>query len=298
VRSQPERLENARPELPPALARIVHKMLAKDPAERFQGPRELLRELRELVKEGDEFQWPADLDEFDTVEMASLATRGEATQRLQTLMSVESRSSKKYQWIGYIAAPILAALLLGGGVSWALREPYLLNVPSSKVPQIPKFETAQLQFEYAARMDPRIESWKAVIDNFKNDQRYTPQAKRELAKSYLQSDSKAYRAQAMRLFTELADQSSDIEKENRAFGVAGQSIVYSLENKPEESAQKLAEFFKIAGNWDSGQASRFIGPDMAQTLGHVVQRNRKAIGDAKANELENWLQQHFADEAE
>ncbi len=34
VRSQPERLENMRPDLPPALCRIIHKMLAKDPAER------------------------------------------------------------------------------------------------------------------------------------------------------------------------------------------------------------------------------------------------------------------------
>ncbi|HEY2826688.1 MAG TPA: serine/threonine-protein kinase, partial [Pirellulales bacterium] len=41
VRTQPERLENLRPDLPPALCRIIHKMLAKDPAQRQQGPREL-----------------------------------------------------------------------------------------------------------------------------------------------------------------------------------------------------------------------------------------------------------------
>src|SRR6478609_9137506 len=33
VRTQPERLENLRPDLPPALSRIVHNMLSKDPAE-------------------------------------------------------------------------------------------------------------------------------------------------------------------------------------------------------------------------------------------------------------------------
>ena len=46
LKSQPERLEQLRPDLPPALCRIVHKMLAKDPAQRYASPRELLQELR------------------------------------------------------------------------------------------------------------------------------------------------------------------------------------------------------------------------------------------------------------
>ncbi|HEY2760492.1 MAG TPA: serine/threonine-protein kinase, partial [Pirellulales bacterium] len=35
VRTQPERLENLRSDIPPALSRVVHKMLSKDPAERY-----------------------------------------------------------------------------------------------------------------------------------------------------------------------------------------------------------------------------------------------------------------------
>src|SRR5262245_20997804 len=48
VRTQPERLETRRSDLPPALCRIVHKMLAKDPKDRYQSPKDLLHELRSI----------------------------------------------------------------------------------------------------------------------------------------------------------------------------------------------------------------------------------------------------------
>ena len=45
VKSQPAALETQRPDLPPALCRVVHQMLAKDPDQRWGSCRELLREL-------------------------------------------------------------------------------------------------------------------------------------------------------------------------------------------------------------------------------------------------------------
>ena len=44
LKKEPRSLQTLRPDLPPALCRIVHKMLVKDPAGRWQSPRELLRE--------------------------------------------------------------------------------------------------------------------------------------------------------------------------------------------------------------------------------------------------------------
>ncbi len=46
LKSQPERLENLRPDLPTALCRIVHKMLEKDASHRYNSARELLKDLR------------------------------------------------------------------------------------------------------------------------------------------------------------------------------------------------------------------------------------------------------------
>ena len=45
VKSQPPALETLRPDLPPALCRVVHQMLAKEPDRRWSSCRELLREL-------------------------------------------------------------------------------------------------------------------------------------------------------------------------------------------------------------------------------------------------------------
>ncbi|HYT91891.1 MAG TPA: hypothetical protein VEL76_24470, partial [Gemmataceae bacterium] len=45
VREEPAPLETLRPGLPPAVCAIVHKMLAKDPGERYASARELLKDL-------------------------------------------------------------------------------------------------------------------------------------------------------------------------------------------------------------------------------------------------------------
>src|SRR4051812_4331359 len=51
VRSDPAPLSGIRPDLPAGLCAVVHKMLAKDPAQRYQTGRELLRDIG-LLREG------------------------------------------------------------------------------------------------------------------------------------------------------------------------------------------------------------------------------------------------------
>jgi serine/threonine-protein kinase len=48
VRTEPESLTQLRPDLPEALCAMVHKMLAKEPASRYQTARELLRDIARL----------------------------------------------------------------------------------------------------------------------------------------------------------------------------------------------------------------------------------------------------------
>ena len=75
LKTQPERLENRRPDLPPGFCRIVHKMLAKDPKDRYADARELLRDLRALEIEGLSSDWPTELDERNTTEAAASGNR-------------------------------------------------------------------------------------------------------------------------------------------------------------------------------------------------------------------------------
>lgn len=287
VRTQPERLENVRPDLPPALCRIIHKMLTKDPKERYQNPRELLHELRALQIEGVDLQWPAEMDEFNAVELASLTgVSRQATQRLQELMKTQSLARADRRWIWRAAAAMVGALLLGAGAAWALREPYLLDVPPEVVP---RQTTAQAQYEYARSL-PSEAAWKVVEAYFPTDKKYVPLAKRELALLYLlEQDDSESRAKARKLFDWFANR-PDVDKENQVFGIAGQAIVDSLEHKPTESAKKLLELESVAGRLNSVQVQRMLGPRMSASLAGVIRRNQQAIGKDTADKWEQLLQ--------
>jgi serine/threonine-protein kinase len=289
VRTQPERLENLRPDLPPALCRIIHKMLAKDPPDRQQGPRDLLQELRALQIEGLNIQWPAELDELTSVESAALSQASwAATQRLQTVMNSQTMLLGNRHWVWIAALLGLAALLIGGGTAWALRKPFLLNVPASELPPIEIQTTAEQQFLYARSQDTEA-AWQSVIDNF-NDRLYVPQAEEELALLYLKSFDEADRKKALQLFEHMAKDYPEVDVQWHATGLAGQAIVFSLDAKAKESEEKLVELDKLlAGSWDTPQARRYLDPRMIQMLRSIAARNNKALGDDFTKQFQKKL---------
>ena len=62
LQKEPPDLASIRHDLPAALCRLIHRMLAKSPADRHQTPDELLRELRELQSDTTNVEWPAEND--------------------------------------------------------------------------------------------------------------------------------------------------------------------------------------------------------------------------------------------
>ena len=91
-RSEPARLEDLRPDLPGGLCRIVHQMLAKDPAQRYPDASELLRDLRTLGGDGLAEVWPDEIEPGELGEAASATSSGRtaATQQLAAVMATES----------------------------------------------------------------------------------------------------------------------------------------------------------------------------------------------------------------
>ena len=67
LKKSPQPLETLRPDLPPALCRIVHQMLAKDPSRRFATSRDLLHELRRVQMEHFGDDWPEDLPGWESL---------------------------------------------------------------------------------------------------------------------------------------------------------------------------------------------------------------------------------------
>jgi eukaryotic-like serine/threonine-protein kinase len=290
VRTQPPRLENVRPDLPPALCRIVHKMLAKDPAERFANPREMLKELRSLQIDGVEMQWPAELDELNGVEVASLlAVRGEATQRLQAAMKTQAlvtRGNRQSMW--YATAFVIVAMLLGAGAAWATRERFLLEVPVSEVPKIVIAKTAEDEYRTAEIRNSEA-GWKSVIDNFPKDTRWVWLAKIELAKLYVPYDIQ----DAKRLFKELAtatDPNLQFENKFRASSAAGLAFVCSREENTEESLKHLLELRAITKSLSLSDVRNVLGDSQLELLvENVMRNNRQIIGKKNQDDLESWL---------
>ncbi len=305
VRKQPERLENLRPDLPPALCRIIHKLLAKDPAERFQNPRELLHELRALQIEGVDLQWPAEMDEFNSVETAALGTsRLAATQRLQTMMDASTQSAesrRKFWYAAVISGAVLASLLLGAAAAWAFRERFLLDTPPAAFVPVDPMKSAQEQYRWAADYKPLDEAaWQSVEYYYPKETRYVLLAKEGLAKLYLRHGTEPD-PRALSLFVELTNTSSvnsDLEKQAKAFGLVGQSFIYLQKGNAQKSAELLADLATLIGSLEPAQVRPILDDrDMEQLLGWVAEHNQRAAGKLKAEEWKDWLRTQSQEDA-
>jgi len=309
VRTQPERLENLRPDLPPALSRIIHKMLAKDPAERYQSPRELLLELRALKIEGMDLEWPAELDELSSVEHAALGTASwAATQRLQAVMKSQARK-KERRWIYYTAAAVLAAFALGGGLQLLARGPFLLEIPPSSVTNVTYSPDAAEQWYNVLLQDtsdvPSRERVKALQDFIAwhpepEAKSYVTQAKRRLAMLYLSRGDfdKAALEKAMNVFKEFAEFSRDPEKEQIAFGLGGEATVLAFEHKAQESMTKLLELNTFLKDKCTPEQQRaFRDSPLGQMLLNVANINSKTIGKQQVEEFNKIFESFSTGEA-
>jgi hypothetical protein len=206
-------------------------MLAKDPEQRYATTRDLLRDLRALPVAGDGGELPDEAGELPDLDTQPLSTRSEATQRLDALMKTSSMRAVRRRPLVW-AIGCIVAFAAGGALAWATREPFLLA--NTGTGDITVYDTARRQFVVA--LAANNEAWyQSVIDNFPNDRAYVPRAKQELAWLYL---TEKRQQDALKLFEELA-QSDEIE--SKAFGLAGQSFVLTMQGDHLPAAQALME---------------------------------------------------------
>ena len=248
LKKEPQRLEDARKDLPSALCRIVHNLLAKPLESRCQSARDLLQELRNL--EGEEFEafWPDDLEHWDTPELLALTNaRVEATQQLDVLMkgSADRIKSKRFRQ-QLISGLMVAAFLVGSLWGWYQKPAFLLQVDSLNANQVVKKETVKEQFWFASLMNNqeplKEEALRSVSKYFspeesKNNERYARLADQKLADLYLERE---WLNEAAELYKKLADLPGS-EQELRAFGLVGQANVHQRREEGPQAADKLAE---------------------------------------------------------
>ena len=230
LRTAPQRLENLRPDLPPALCRIVHKMLAKSPEHRHQTAREILDELRALGIEGAaEHDYVEPSDELNTPD------RHGVTQRLSAVMKASSAAAAGLRRWKRPAVAGALAFCAGLGLAWVSRPAPLLPTVA-KLPNVDLKPTAEAQFDYAQRIDTQA-GWQSVFQFYPEDRELALEAKQQLARWYIDQNQFA---DAQKIFNELAGLGDD-DKRWRALGLLGQALMHSVEKKPLLVREKLAE---------------------------------------------------------
>jgi eukaryotic-like serine/threonine-protein kinase len=249
LKNRARRLEEIRPDLPPGLCRIVHRMLEKDPKERYAGARDLLRDLRALpiAAADDDDTWSLGWDDSGpTAVLRSTAGLQSATRRLDEVMKTTAllvdRRGRHTKWI--LAATALAFVV--GGVAAAIRARYepglLAGVRAEGAFEVPRQPTAREQFVTAGFQLTHVEEWlKSVGEYYPNDPYFTARADQELARLYWK-DNRLDEAQT--IFDKFADRN---EEEYKAFGLAGQTLVHTKLGHLDQAAQsmgKLMPYYK------------------------------------------------------
>jgi serine/threonine-protein kinase len=275
LKSQPARLETVRPDLPASVCRIVHKMLAKDPGDRYATPRDLFRELRTVSLELFPDEPAEDAEAWEVSD--ALEARRHSTQRLAAAMktmAMPAVSRRRALWRWAWAAAL--CFLIGGGLAFAVRpRPLVTAVDQDEI--IPPYETAAEQYFYAVMLNTEA-AWKSVPQYFPNDKTYVRPAKQQLAMLYLREfDFES----AMEIFSEFA-QMSNVEEQYRAFGLAGQAVVLNRLGKYRESAARLTALLPLRDKL-RGEMRLLVAP--------TLRSNRKALGESQPSQpWEEWFE--------
>lgn len=286
LKTQPEPLENLRPDLPPALCRMIHSMLVKDPERRCQSAVELLGELRRLYLEQVGDDWPEDLPAWQTagVELPT-GTRSQLTGQLDGLMKTAAIRRPRRRRLGFWAG-VAGSLLLGALIAWLLSEPFLLADARALRPTIARRDDPLQQYLYASMIGTE-EAWESVIRYFPKSS-LARRAERELARIYFQQGDDD---RALVTFKKLAALDDPDEEALRAFGLAGQYGVLTRQGQGDYAALAaiLARLEPIRDQLD---------PQMRRMLYFAVSKNRSRLEAQTRRNWEKFLEKFQAEGAE
>jgi tRNA A-37 threonylcarbamoyl transferase component Bud32 len=235
LKQEPERLEKLRPDLPPGLCSLVHRLLAKSPGDRYQRAVDVLRDLRALQIPGVEGDWGADLPAWGSEAAWEIPSgRLEATQQLGKAMQRELAAARRSGWqrLGLGAAIVAGAAVLGLFAAWISTPAPLLALPAGAVLDVPTFPSVREQYMYAMMTQHDREEALLAVSRYHPPQkstdnlRYSRLAAKALAAEYLASNRLI---EARQNYEELAAIDLDVEPAERSLklaGLAGCAVVY------------------------------------------------------------------------
>lgn len=263
VKKKPPPLDKLRPDLPAQFCSLVEKMIAKDPADRFRNPAELLKSIRG-IELGNETDWQS-LAQRLQVERGSVSLSDtDSLEVTRQLESVFSDTGKK-RWLSMSSLLIGLLLVALGGITGVvlagrnLEAPDDTSVTVAQGNEIVTQASAEEQYIYAYFLTARQSDserpvsferaeqvWQEVRTRFPPEESETPaellarnlwcrRADERLGELYLQYNKwdKAYE-----VYQRLANVEKT-EKRFRTVGLAGQAVVFSNQGNDELALQLL-----------------------------------------------------------
>jgi lipopolysaccharide biosynthesis regulator YciM len=116
-----------------------------------------------------------------------------------------------------------------------------------------------------------------VAEYFPENANFVRRADQQLARLYLQDGDYD---RALKLFQKFA-QMEDVEKQFRAFGLAGQAIVLAAQGKQKQSADKLVELAPLSSRLDN---------QMRELIVQMLKKNDRLIGTEALKQWRSLLQ--------
>ncbi|MGI9430215.1 MAG: serine/threonine-protein kinase, partial [Bythopirellula sp.] len=225
LHNTPEALENVRSDVPSAMSRIVHKMLAKKPAGRHAAPSDLLVELRELTQIAAQEGWATASEDWSMAEwIATEPARTRTGEELEQFMQAESRLQTSGRNWRRLAIGLAAAALLGVLLSAMARPRFYLAGGFRTLDDVPDMDSAWGQI-YHAQMNSSEAAWQKAVNYSKDDNYMQGLARRGLVRHYLLVTEDYQEAVPVLLKLELQSQGNPAAL-NYSFALAGLSFAY------------------------------------------------------------------------
>lgn len=290
IKGEPEPIEKLRPDLPADLCRIVQKLMAKHPDQRYQTGRQVVRDLQKLKGELAASAQDDEAIEQKAKQAASTVVPVEPARASILKRTFRLETMRRYM-VWWFAATLLLGLLAGAGYGWYRRAPDLRPRPGDVPPppavasweDVPKEKSAELQYRYATwagqHANPQA-AWLAVINYWSSEPDWVLPAQMQLGQHYLDEHEldKADR--------HFADMSTAVDEKTRLAGEVGKAAVLSLRLDPVGSQTALWEIVK-----DSSVASDPKSSADRMVLGMILatlERNYRNLGRDWEPEVKSW----------
>jgi serine/threonine-protein kinase len=266
VQAEPRLLKEIRPDLPPDLCAIVEKMMAKQPDQRYQTGRELLKDLTRLRNSLTE---PMKRLESGSLGLGSSGAEQVVAGDAMTL----ALPAPKRSWLPWaVGASIILALGVGAALGWMRNRPADMqtvtdNLLTSKRPAQdidPKKEKESLLVKMAQEFaDPGGDRGKVHLGLVHRV---------ELASFYL--DERRF-ADADRFFNELMSIPPRKVPAYNLLGKLGHAIVLGFQDKAAESNKLFLEIFNEKWPQMYKGAISLVNtyPDLKKKIAEALDRN-------------------------